>query len=169
MVDWMMYVNELSDGEWEALVPLLRATGVEKLAVTATVMCSRHLGLQRRLPEIEAVDPVVCDALLGHVLEKGNFGRKAGLDGRVSSFALSATGASSLFGRLQYGGLRHWKAAKRHKALRPFAWIYQVVRILSILIRNRKAPKDVLDQSRHGMRQRQLLEALGLQPDKTIG
>ena len=168
IIDWMMYVSELSDEEWEALVPLLRATGVKKLAVTVVAMCARHLGLQKRLPETVAADPAVCDALLSHVLEKGNFGRKAGLDGRMSSFTLSATGASGLFMRLQDGGLRQWDAAKRHRVLRPFAWLYQGVRILSILIRNRKTPKDVLGQSRHGMQQRRLLEVLGLQPNKTI-
>ena len=168
IIDWMMYVNELPDEEWETLIPLLRASGVEKLAATVTALRARHLGLQRRLPGAEAADPAVCDALLCHVLEKGNFGRKAGVDGKMNSFALSATGANSLFGRLQDGGLRHWKAAKRHRVLRPFAWLYQAIRILSILIRNRKTPKDVLGQSRHGMKQRQLLEVLGLQPNKTI-
>ena len=168
IVDWMMYVCGLSDEEWEALVPLLRETGVEKLAVTVNALCERHLGPQRCLPGTDAVDPAVCDALLDHVIEKGNFGRKADVDGRMSAFVLTAPGTGGYFKRLQSGGLSHWKAAKRYRVLRPFAWLYQIGRILVILVKNRKSPKDILKQRKHGAEQLRLLEELGLQPDKTI-
>ena len=158
----------LSDEEWEALVPLLRETGVEKLAVTVNALCERHLGPQRCLPGTDAVDPAVCDALLDHVIEKGNFGRKADVDGRMSAFVLTAPGTGGYFKRLQSGGLSHWKAAKRYRVLRPFAWLYQIGRILVILVKNRKSPKDILKQRKHGAEQLRLLEELGLQPDKTI-
>ena len=165
IIDWMMYVHSLKPEQWEALHPLLIDNGVEKLARTVTVLCQRYLGLPQ-IVEDDASLPV--DELLAYILEKGNFGQKAGLDGNVAAFALSSTEKGGFFKRLQDGGMSRWKAAQKHKIFRPFAWIYQGFRIAGVLAKNRKTPAMVLKQAQHGADQRYLIEALGLEMDSMI-
>ena len=88
IVDWMMYVSRLSAEDWEKLQPLLADNGEEKLAKTVTILCQRYLGLPRFI-EDDASLPV--DELLSYILEKGNFGRKAGVKGSMASFSMSFT------------------------------------------------------------------------------
>ena len=170
IIDWMMYVNSLSDGEWEQFLPLLKETGMEKLALSVTAMCQKHLGLQKTIPGCESIDPEICDDLMAYIMEKGNFGRKVNntVDGRMASFSLSSTEHGGFFRRLQDGGLCQWDAARKHRLLRPFAWIYQIFHILGVLIRNRVSPKQILAQRNKGREQRKLIEALGLRMDLTI-
>ena len=165
IVDWMMYVSRLSAEEWEMLQPLLTDNGVEKLARTVTILCQKYLGLPRII-EDDASLPV--DELLSYILEKGNFGRKAGVKGSMASFSMSFTEKGGFFKRLQAGGLKRWKAAQKYSILRPFAWIYQGFRILGILVKNRQSPKNILEQAQHGIEQAHLIEALGLRMDRTI-
>lgn len=165
IIDWMMYVHKLTSEEWEELIPLLKQNGVDKLARTVTVLCQRYLGLPQII-EDDALLPV--DELLAYILEKGNFGHKAGVDGNVAAFALSSTGKGRFFKRLQAGGMYRWKAAQKYKVLRPFAWIYQSFRIVGVLVKNKKTPAAVLKQTQHGADQRHLIEALGLKMDWMI-
>ena len=165
IIDWMMYVHTLPQDKWEELQPLLKSAGVERLALTTTVMCQRYLGL-REIVEEDNSYPV--DDLMSYILEKGNFGKKAGLDGKIATFGLSSTERGGFFRRLQAGGMSRWEAAKKHPVLRPFAWIYQAFRILDLMISNKKSPIKILQQGRHGVEQRQLIEALGLKMDRTI-
>ena len=138
---------------------------VSNLIPEVTVLCQRYLGLPQII-EDDASLPI--DELLAYILEKGNFGQKAGLDGNVAAFALSSTEKGGFFKRLQDGGMSRWKAAQKHKIFRPFAWIYQGFRIAGVLVKNRKTPATVLKQSQHGAGQRHLIEALGLEMDMTI-
>ena len=165
IIDWMMYADHLSPEEWEGLRPLLEDAGMEKLARTVTALCQRYLGL-RKIVEEDAALPV--DALMAFILERGNFGQKAGFDGRINSFALASTGKGGLYKRLRLRGLERWKAARKYPVLRPFAWIYQIFWILGELLRSKKSPRAILKHVRHGMQQRQLIDALGLTMENTI-
>ena len=165
IIDWMMYVNSLTDESWEALRILLRVTGMERLAITVTVMCQRYLGLQKIVEEDESL-PV--EELKEFLMEKGNFGRKAGIEGKTAAFSISATERGGFFKRLQDGGLSQWGAARKYIVLRPFAWIYQSFRILGILLRNKTSPRVIFEQRKHGIEQRQLMESLGLRVDRTV-
>lgn len=165
IIDWMLYVHTLPPEKWEELQPLLESTGMEKLARTVTLMCQRYLGLRKIVEEDDAL-PV--DELMGHILEKGNFGRKAGLDGRIERITLLSAQKGYFFRRLQAGGMSRWQAANEHAVLRPFAWIYQAFVILGMMVQNKKSPGEILKLTRHGTRQRQLIEELGLGVDEMI-
>lgn len=164
IVDWMMYVHALQPDQWQALQPLLKSTGQERLARTVTLMCQRYFGLRET---VEADGSLPVDDLMAYVMEKGNFGHKAGIDGNIAGFALTSTERGGFFRRLQAGGLCRWRAARKHAALRPFAWIYQSFRILGVMIQNKKTPGEILKHSRHGVEQRRLIDALGLDMDGT--
>ena len=165
IIDWMMYVNSRSAEEWQELLPLLEHMGMTRFARTVTVMCQRYFGL-REIVEADASLPV--DELMNFILEEGNFGQKAGLDGRITSFALSGTEKGGFFKRLQVRGMKRWKAAQKYPVLRPFEWIYQGIWIFGALLRNRKSPIAILKQARRGTQLRQLLELLDLNIETTI-
>lgn len=164
IIDWMMYVNSLSSNTWEELLPLLQTNGVEKLALTVTMMCQKYFGLH---PIVED-ESLPTEKLMTYIMEKGNFGRKAGLKGKTATFSLFSTEKGGFFIRLQKGGLNQWKAAKKYRFLRPFAWIYQSFRILHILFNTHTSLKEILEQRRKGVDQRYLIDALGLKVEKTI-
>ncbi|MBO4355973.1 MAG: hypothetical protein J5850_03885, partial [Clostridia bacterium] len=147
------------------VIPVLRKTGTEKLALTVTVMCQRYLGL-REIVEDTGIYP--CEELMECIIENGNFGRKSGTGGKVAAFSFTSTDAGSFFKRLQKAGLSNWKAAKEHRILRPFAWIYQSFRIIGQLIKGKVTPKKFREQRKKGIERRKLIKDLGLDMDREI-
>lgn len=164
IIDWMMYVHTLPADQWEELLLMLSSTDIDRLALTTTAMCQRYLGLRHIVDE----DGLPVEEFMNHIMEKGNFGQKAGVDGKAAAFSLSATEQGGFFRRLQIGGLGQWKAAKKYPILRPFAWIYQSFRIIGILFKNKMGLKEIMMQRQKGMEQRKLIENLGLKVDRTV-
>ncbi len=164
IIDWMMFVDqELTDGVWETeFQPYLAKHGMETLAITVTAMAQKYLGLSRSIHWANSADEATCDELMGYILEKGNFGKKCGEEGHIASVFLVSPNPVRLFKRLQKGGLLQWKAAKKHKFLRPFAWLYQSIRILGLLIKHKKSPHQMKELKDVGAQQRNLIQRLGL-------
>ena len=163
IIDWMMYMDKLPEDIWVSeVLPVLRKTGMEKLAYTVTAMCQKYLGLREIVKEEETY-PV--DELMGYIMHKGNFGTKDTARDKIASFSLTVRNPKEVFKRLQSRGLYRWKAAKRYKVLRLFAWAYQVFYITRILLKNKIQPKEILAKHKQGVDQRQLFEMLGLKID----
>lgn len=165
IIDWMMYINILPENiRQEKLFPILRDTGLEKLTLTVTVMCQKYLGL-RKIVEDDSNLPY--DDLMNYIINKGNFGRKAGEKGKIESISLEMSNPVRAFKRLQKGGLLQWKAAKKYKILRPFAWIYQANRI-SIMLIKKTGLKRFSKLRKKGIEQRSLIKSLGLNVERKI-
>ena len=79
MIDWMMYVDkELDDEFWQSeFSQVAESKGMAKLAISATRMCQRYLGLSTRITWCASADDILCDQLLSLLFSSGNFGRKA--------------------------------------------------------------------------------------------
>ena len=103
-----------------------------------------------------------------YIVSKGNFGQKAGTGSRISSFSLSTSNPIRLFTRLQKNGLFRWKAAQKHKILRPFAWIYQIGFIIHELIITRTSPSRLVASHHEGTEQRELIRKLELDNSSNI-
>jgi len=161
IVDWMMYLER--NDNLEELMPIFRETGMERLALAVTVLCQKYLGL-RRFVEDTGEYPI--EELIEYIFEKGNFGKKSGQEGKVASVFMVVTNPVRLFKRLQDGGMSRWKAAGRHKVLRPFAWIYQIGFILRELSASGISPKKMAEQRKTGAEQRKLIRKLGLGIDR---
>ena len=108
IIDWMMFVNsELNDETWRLeFQPILRKIKLEKFAIILTRMCQLHLGLRTEdITWCHSADPLLCNKLLDHFMEKGNFGRKAAKNGKIV-FILSANRTPlKFFKRLQDSGI----------------------------------------------------------------
>ena len=167
IIDWMMYADRLPEDVWkDQVLPMLRETGMERLALTVTVMCQRYLGL-RTIVETKN-DALPYEALMNYIMERGNFGRKSGKKGKNATVFFGMKGPVRMMKRLQAGGMVRWKAARRHRVLRPFAWIYQSFRIAGIFMKNRVTPKQLREQREKGLEYRSLIESLGLNIDRYI-
>ena len=64
--------------------------------------------------------------------------------------------------------MNQWKAAKKHKVLQPFAWVYQSFRITGIFVKKGIGPESIMKQREKGLEQRKLIEKLGLKVEKEI-
>ena len=126
MIDWMMYVDRVLDDElWEnEFRQAAESMGLASLAITATRMCQRYLGLSERITWCTAADDNLCDQLLELLFASGNFGRKNGEGGHIEEVGTRIRNIG-LFNYLQSTGEASWKAYKRHHFLKPFCWIYR--------------------------------------------
>lgn len=166
IIDWMMFMNRLPSKDWEnEMLPLLKEYGMEKLAITVTAMCQEYLGLKQIVRDTENYP---YRELMEYIMDMGNFGRKNGVKGKISRFIYATPDIGRFFRKLQKGGLANWKAARKYRILRPFAWVYQSFRILSILIRSRLTAKDYRKQRNEARREERLMEMLGLGLEKMI-
>lgn len=163
IIDWMMYLEQ--NNGMEQLMPVLQKTGMEKFANTVTVMGQKYLGFREYAKDDESY-PV--DELMEYIMDKGNFGRKMGIEGKTQSVFLDITDPFRFFRRLQAGGMCNWQAAKKHVFLRPFAWIYQIGHISKELTVRRITPKKLLQGRSVGLQQRELIYRLGLDVERTI-
>lgn len=165
ILDWLLYVDrQLTDACWTAeLQPALRELGLHRLACVVTAMGRQYLGLQRTLPGEEPVEPALCGELMEHVMQSGNFGVKTGTDSHDTAAFERVRGPLSLLRRLHEGGMSRWAAARKHKILRPFAWIYQCGHVLKTLLKDKKRLTSLRRLRRQGAQQRLLMERLGLE------
>ena len=133
IIDWMMYVNaKLHDEIWyDQFEAACENIGLRKLAMTVTKMCQLYLGLDPDITWCDEIDEGLCESLMGLIIESGNFGRKQGPDTRKSvNTLLAARNFSALFHRLQYRGTNNWTLLKKYPYLKPFAWLYQLIRYI---------------------------------------
>ena len=163
IIDWMMYLfinNNLED-----IMPIIKTTGLETLALTVTIMCQKYLGLP---VIVDPSDNYPYDDLLQYIMTKGNMGKKSGIKGRISSFTITTRNPIVFFKRLQESGVKTWKDAKKHPILRPFAWIYRIRCVYREILLNRISIKEVYNSRKDGITQRRLIKSLGLDTDKYI-
>ena len=160
IIDWMQCLKTLSAEETARLQAYARRTGLDTLAGAINRICNQYLGTA--FSWTADVDPMTVEALLEHLFERGNFGRKLGTDRPVEAVSLSIR-EQGLFPYLQNMGLLHWEAARRHAFLRPFAWLHTVCRYAGkgtkLLFR---APGSMQAQLSGGMKTKELLRRLDL-------
>ena len=160
IIDWLMYVDAVvTDEFWEhKLRPLAAATGVEKLAIAVTKMGELYLGA----PEhgwCKDADTEVCSQLFEMIKTAGNFGRN---QNRKDNATMAVFNDRITFKKLQQRGLVHWKAAQKHKILRPFAWIYQICRYIKKGLKRDKNSAGLVENYKEHRKQKQLFAALGI-------
>ncbi len=148
IIDWMMFVHTcLTDEVWaDVFRPLAQRAGLETLAVTMTRMCRERLGMPDQITWCDTADERTADQLLDTVLHYGNFGRKDPYVYRPMEGVAMGVRKEGWFRFLQNTGTANWKAAQKHRFLRPFAWLYQLFRFgfrgVKSLLRGDRLAKD---------------------------
>ena len=129
IIDWRMFVERcLDDAVWEqSFRGIAQNTGLEKLAINATRMCQKYLGLRTDITWCASADEKACDDMMQYVMDCGNFGHaQNALESGQAARVPSIRHPIQLFRYLQARGEENWGALKKHKWLKPFAWLYQI-------------------------------------------
>ena len=132
IIDFMMFVcSEKDEDAFEKnVLPIFDKTGLSTLAKVVTKACKKYFGLPLNVEWCLSADDATCEEFIETVLSSGNFGRKERYEYRpMESFTMSVK-KNGLFKTLQNAGVENCAAFKKHKWLRPFAWIYQSFRYL---------------------------------------
>lgn len=163
IIDWMMYVNrELTDDFWtQTFAPAVKEVGLLKVAVVATAMCKKYLGLPADIHWCDDAEEDLCLDLLETLLSSGNFNRKRGEDSAVETVTTRFAN-EGLFQFLQIAGEYNWKAYHRHKWLRPFAWAYQIGRYIRQGVQAGRSKSQLADDFHRGNKRAELLKRLGV-------
>lgn len=165
ILDWMMFVDKvLDDRFWHTeFVPLLRELGLETLAVTMTRMCQMYLGLRTDITWCAGADETLCQELLEYILGQGNFGRKLQRGANRAVTVIGAIGnLRTLFRILQFRGCKNWRAIDRYPFLKPFAWLYQLMRYIHRGLRTKHPIQFLRNAMKRSKSQENFLEALGV-------
>ncbi|MBQ1734357.1 MAG: nucleotidyltransferase family protein [Lachnospiraceae bacterium] len=167
VIDWMMYVNsELTDAFWaETFEPAAKEAGLDKVAVIATEMCKKYLGLPAETHWCEDGDEQLCRELMESLLSSGNFDRKRGRGSAVEKVT-SNFARKGIFRYLQYAGEYNWKAYHKHKWLKPFAWAYQIGRYARQGLKAKRSGTQLKEDIARGRRRTELLQKLNISTDK---
>jgi hypothetical protein len=133
VIDWMMFADKFLDDEtWEReFKPILEKVGLDKFAKTVTKMCQLKLGLKKDIHWCGDVSDKTCLGFLNFVMSMGNFGRKAAGQKNRPNGVISGFG--SVVKLMQMNGELNWEACRKHKALKPFAWIWQAGLFVKIM------------------------------------
>lgn len=163
IIDWMMFLYE-NDGI-QSLLPVLKECGLERFANSVTVMCQRYLGLKTF---VQDTGNYPCEELMEYILEKGDFGRKSSINGRITSSFLLVKNPKDLFKRLQKGGQHRWKYVGKLKLFKSMAWIYQVGYILKLLWTYKVSPLKLIKLKKQSLQHRNLMTSLGLNANRMV-
>lgn len=121
IVDWVMFAQ---NNDIESMLPLLKKTGMDKLAHCVTAIGQKYFGL-RHIVDDAAQD--LCDELIVYIMDNGNFGGKREKEIRRVDYFSSMKSPMKFLKKLQKRGMVRWKAAQKYKCLRPFAWIHGIL------------------------------------------
>lgn len=166
IIDWMLYVdNALDDQAWfEGFSAIAREVGLEKLAIHVTRMCQIYLGLREDITWCQVADENLCHQLLIYIMNQGNFGCKQDKRIRGTIGVLSALdGNLNFFQLLQRNGCYNWKLLKKYPVLKPFAWIYQLVRYIRKGLKGKNHIKSFWDITHKKREMNDLMTELGVQ------
>lgn len=154
IIDWLMFASKVLYGkpkETEQYMALAEKIGLEKLAVHVQRLGELFFGMQEQDWSKQAND-VLCTQLFYVICDYGNFGQGQDEVKKWSVFALS--GVFPPFSSIQKHGIENWRAAQKHKILRPFAWIYQLGIYFNAIVLNRNDKSGSIKDNYKFMKER---------------
>lgn len=134
IIDWMCYVeNYLEDDCWfTSFSNAAEQIGMRQLAIITTAMCRKYLGMKKDISWCgEISDTSICDEFMEYILSHGNFGQIDSTKATTVSVIRMFRNPIHGLKKAQKAGCHTWKALKKHPWLRPFAWVYQLIRWIS--------------------------------------
>lgn len=165
VIDWMMFAYRyLSDDRWNSFKKLADDIGLAKLALVLTKMCVEYLGLPSlKWCECSKIKNGLCEQLMDYILSNGNFGGKRNSDSAISENVLVSTrNPISTIKLLQQRGMKNWKAAKSHRILQRFAWLYQAGRYISKGFQRENAIIKVHNEYKAAQKKKKMFDELGV-------
>lgn len=160
IIDFMMFIA--AQEQLDSFLPLVEKAGLYTFLKVLTKMCIKYFGLPDRFNFCKDADNDLAEQLLNTVLSGGNFGRKNPYQYKpMESLALSMR-EKGVFSFLQAAGLKNWEAAEKHTFLRPFAFIYQIFRLIKRGIRALFHGENLKKDFTAGNEKKDFYESLGI-------
>lgn len=134
IIDWEMFFHKVMDNDkWHSeFMPLTEQSDLNKLAVSVTKMCESYLGLPSAVTFDETIDEEHTRELLDMILTDGNFGRKAAVqlpnNEKKLISCIYEIKQEGFINHFQIIGLGTWPLCNKYSFLKPFAWIYGLMR-----------------------------------------
>ncbi len=130
VIDWMTFVeNNVDDQFWnDEFENYLEQFKLKDTAKVFARMGQIYLGMSEQITWCKDADDTLCQQWMEQIMEQGNFGSKQTEADQGASVLYKNKNVFAMVKSLQGLGLEHWEASRKHKALRPLAWAYQVGR-----------------------------------------
>jgi hypothetical protein len=163
ILDWMMYVKiNVDDDYWDSeFCKAADEVNLKTLAEIVTSLCKKYLGLDN-VSWCDDADEELVDELIIYILKKGNFGRKQGGSNVTVRVMHNFRNPLATLKYLHEGGMFNWEAAKKHKFLRPFAWIYQIGHLLRKGLARKKGINTFVGEMKQSKNEVEFLRRLGV-------
>ena len=168
ILDWLMFSSEVCDDEfWTASMgEAVRKLGLYQLAETITFLCQKYLGLDTRSHTwCSHADEALCDQLMEYAMAQGDLGIKRPQDDHGSRFFALYDTPLKFFKALQQIGCKTWKALEKYPWLRPFAWLYQLFRLIGRAFQHGYTPDKAMRGMSGGSKEVAMLKKLGVYSD----
>ena len=160
IIDFMMFIN--AQEQLDDFLQLVKKARLYTFLKVLIKMCVKYFGLPDRFTFCEDADDDLAEEFLNTVLSGGNFGRKDPYQYKpMESLALSVR-EKGIFSFLQTAGLQNWQAAKKYTFLRPFAFIYQIFRLIKRGIRALFHGEDLKKDFTAGNDKKDFYDKLGI-------
>lgn len=164
IIDWMLFVHRcLPDEKWPEFQLHTEKTGLTTFAITVTRMCEIYLGLPER-KWCAGADERRCEQLMEYVSAYNDDSEQHDQnEGVARNVFVYARTPANFFRILQGRGLANWKAAREHKCLRPFAWLYQANRYFFRGVKQSHAAGKLKAEFHEAKERKDLFDSLGVQ------
>ena len=161
IIDWIMYVRHtLPDEAWPQFRKKTDKLGLTMIALAAAKIGQVYFGINKDIKWCSNCPDNIAEALLEYAFECGNFGIKNSKTIPMLRVLSFSKGPISLFKYLQIRGITNWELAKDNNWLRPFAWLYQLIRYIKFGVRG-DGIKEVHDTIKRGKKYDKLMDEIG--------
>ena len=129
LCDWAVFLNSIGEAEFlEMFEKTFKDIGLWQFAKIMTFICTEYLGL-KSMDWAQDADRKLADYILIDIIIGGNFGQK-NIDRSHESLLISSENQKEnsmfrqFFASLNVVVCKNWKAARKHKILLPFGWLF---------------------------------------------
>ena len=162
LLDWLMYAEEyLTDDFWiTEMKTIAEKYKVVELAAAMSRCGQLYFGLLQDRSWCTYVEEDFCETIITYMFKQGDFGKKAGSSDAQVKVLAESDGIGGLFRRIDRSAEFSLPIIKKHPALRPIGWIYQVGRYAYNATTKNHSIEDLQKDIVEGNDRRELLDRL---------
>ncbi|MCQ2417466.1 MAG: nucleotidyltransferase family protein [Oscillospiraceae bacterium] len=164
VIDWMCFAEKhLTDEFWNSTFSeAAESIGMKKLAAAVTATCRKYLSMNADITWCNDTEDSLCDELMEYILAHGNFGRKNATNATTISVLRWFRNPIHGFRHLQEIGCRTWKILDKCKWLTPFAWFYQMIRLIHHGIKRGVTLSSAKESKKQELTETEFLRKIGI-------
>lgn len=181
VIDWMTFVEENVDDEfWNSeMAEYLEQAKLKDAAIVFARIGQMYLGMDESIQWCKGVArpnslrdaaghvpsnlDQLCEQWMEQILASGNFGAKQTEADEGAGVLYKNKNIFTMIKSLQGLGMEHWEAARKHRALRPLAWAYQMGRYARKGLGRKNPVKSLKEDMGKSKYKKELLNELNIE------